>query len=200
MKKFISTIILFPLVAFAQPKGDEISVGSGLSIGPERYYASGLEFGYTHPWLNHTAWMLSLSNTHGTISLPSPTTSEIDASRTTLAFGCKVHQEFASILSAGVYLQAGVTAILKHSHNIAPLVNGVGTIVEASSIPVSPILRGGVILDVVLTDALTLGLTADCSALMWYERSNLHNNPFSSKLFSKERLSCTLGVKMGWHF
>ena len=200
MKKFILIILLLPLEAFAQKSGQEFSVGSGVCLGPERYYATGLEFGYTHPWLNHTAWMLTLSNTQGNSSPMIPTSCVVDASRTTLAFGCKVHEEFVSILSAGAYMQAGVTVILKHSLNLAPLINGRGTIMPATYIPVSPILRGGVVLDVAITDALSLGLTADCSALMWYEWSNLHNNPFSSRLFSKERLSCTLGVKMGWHF
>lgn len=199
MKKFLLIVLLLPLAAFAQNRGDEeFSITAGQSLGMDYYDGSGLGFGYSHSWLNHTDWMLTLSQFHGNLSFWDGKPEGIafaNATRTALSFGCKGHWEFASLFSAGAFVQLGLLAETRRVTRVFPDAVDTSTYTYDDNVVLfcrpffSPVLKGGVFCDVFVTDALTLGLTADCSLPMAF-----------FKEFNGDYLSMTAGVKIGWHF
>ena len=192
MKKIICVILLLPAFVWAQEtsKSREVSLVASTSIGPEVFIGTGWEVGYSQKWVGCVDWMLTLTQRHGSKAPAPETESIISAYRTSVAFGCKVHGEFASIMSAGLFAQVGLQAQLGSSYYLSSLPI-IGVVPHVCSLSISPILRGGAVVEARVTDNLTLGLVGDCT--MKLDETTLN-------YFSAERLSCSLGIKMGFFF
>ena len=192
MKRIICVIILLPAFVWAQEtsKSRGVSVVASTSIGPEVFIGTGWEVGYSQQWVGCVDWMLTLTQRHGSRAPAPETEGIISAYRTSMAFGCKVHGEFASIMSASMIAQVGLQTQLGSSYYLPPLPI-MGVVPHVCSFSISPILRGGAVVEARVTDNLTLGLVGDCT--MRLDETTL-------KYFSAERLSCSLGIKMGFLF
>lgn len=192
MKKIVLIVLLLPTLIWAQEdvKQGAAHFANSIAIGPEAFVGNGWEVGYSQPWFGCVDWVLSLTQQQGTTD-PQPTTDGISNTyRSSVAWGCKVHGEFAARLSAGLFAQVGLQAQWTSAYLLAPL-TAIGKVPHNQPLAVAPLLRGGAVLDVRLSERVSVGIVGDCV---------LKLDEATFNYFSTERLACSVGVRMGFHF